>query len=322
MGMSSAKGLPTRRVAGSGRAAWRWWRRKIVAPVLASPAAGAYAALWLIAAVFLVVRGQSILGSVAFLLGTMVFVVITVALTEDPPEVAVPAPVARRRVSAQLAVALLVVGITGYEGLAFHRVIPRDAAFVPLWTPVTDWFGQLGSRYLSPAIVGDPYRVVANPARYVLLLLPQLLLLGARPRELGLGRGHRTWRVLAVWCAIPLVWWAIALATGQLRPAVLGRRLVSHSLQNGFFEEFLFRGALQTRLAALLGQGWGVVLQALVFGLWHLGANIRDTGGDVPAGIAYTIISQGTFGLAMGLLRLRTRNLAACSVVHVVNNSF
>ena len=309
--------------AGAGRASWRWWRHNIVAPVLGSPAAGAYAALWLIAAAYLVAQGQSILLPLTLLLVTAVFNVATVALTADPPPVErAAAPAARRRVGAQLAVALLVVGITGYEALAFHRLIPRDAAFITLWTPITAWFGQLGSRYLDPAIVGDPYNALFNPARYVLLLLPLLLLLGARPRELGFGRGHRTWRVLAVWCAIPLAGLAFALATGQLQPGLLGRRLVSNSLQNGFFEEFLCRGALQSRLTALLGPGWGLVLQALVFGLWHLGLAVRNMGGDVPAGIAFAIINQGTLGLSFGLLYLRTRNLAASSVVHVVSNTF
>ena len=98
--------------------------------------------------------------------------------------------------------------------------------------------------------------------------------------------------------------------------------MIGNSLQNGFFEEFLFRGALHTRLSRLLPAPGALVLQALLFGLWHLGANIRMMDGDLLAGAAVCIVSQTIGGLAYGLVFTRTRNLIAPSVAHVMMNAF
>lgn len=146
-------------------------------------------------------------------------------------------------------------------------------------------------------------------------------MLGARWRGLGFGRGHRIGRVLLLWCAIPVAFWLVQIATGALSLLVLAQRLVGHTLQNGPFEEFLFRGALQTRLALLLGTPWALVGQALIFGAWHLGLGTSTVGGNVLAGLALTIVSQSVFGLVAGILFWRTRNLIVPSVVHVVLNS-
>ncbi|MFN8513870.1 MAG: CPBP family intramembrane glutamic endopeptidase [Thermomicrobiales bacterium] len=93
-------------------------------------------------------------------------------------------------------------------------------------------------------------------------------------------------------------------------------------MNNGFFEEFLFRGALQTRLRALGGPGWALVIQALVFGAWHLGLGYTNTdhAGLLPA-LASTIVYQATLGLAFGVIFERTRNLLAPSVAHILVNS-
>lgn len=58
-------------------------------------------------------------------------------------------------------------------------------------------------------------------------------------------------------------------------------------------EEFLFRGALQTRLRWLRGPGWALVIQALVFGAWHLGLGYATTdyAGFLPA-LASTLSHQ------------------------------
>jgi membrane protease YdiL (CAAX protease family) len=93
-------------------------------------------------------------------------------------------------------------------------------------------------------------------------------------------------------------------------------------MQNGFFEEFLFRGALQTRLRKLTTPAWALVLQALIFGLWHLGAGYSATGGsDLLTAAASTIVAQASLGLAFGIIFERTRNLFASSAFHIVINS-
>lgn len=98
--------------------------------------------------------------------------------------------------------------------------------------------------------------------------------------------------------------------------------MLSHLLINGFGEEFLFRGALQTRVRALLGPSWAIVIQALAFGIWHFGANYGSLGmTGVAAATAYCVVKSATFGLAFGIIFQRTRNLLACSMIHVVTNS-
>ena len=97
---------------------------------------------------------------------------------------------------------------------------------------------------------------------------------------------------------------------------------MGHLLQNGFSEEFLFRGAFQTRLRAFMTSDWALVIQALVFGLWHIGFDTQTMGGDVLAGLALGIASHSVMGLALGILFQRTRNLIAPSLVHVANNMF
>jgi membrane protease YdiL (CAAX protease family) len=103
---------------------------------------------------------------------------------------------------------------------------------------------------------------------------------------------------------------------------VVGARLLSNAIQNGFFEEFLFRGALQTRLRRILNPAWAVVIQALIFGVWHLGLGYTNTAYDgfLPA-VTATLVNQAVLGLAFGMIFERTRNLLAPSVVHVFFNS-
>ncbi|MBP2017815.1 membrane protease YdiL (CAAX protease family) [Symbiobacterium terraclitae] len=89
---------------------------------------------------------------------------------------------------------------------------------------------------------------------------------------------------------------------------------------NGFTEEFLFRGALQTRLALLTGDGWGLVLTSLIFGVMHVGAAAALLGGDFLAGMALCVASHAPAGLLFGLTALRTRSLISPTVAHIALN--
>jgi membrane protease YdiL (CAAX protease family) len=214
-----------------------------------------------------------------------------------------------------MALISLVVLLTAWRGLVFHHALGAEAT-LPLWSPMVDAFQRLGDRWFGNS------NFVANPVLYVGLPLPLLLLAGARLSSLGFGRGHRVGRALLHWCALPCAFFAYGLLSGQLAVGQLAGRFLSHSLNNGFFEEFLFRGALQTRLRLLWGPGWALVLQALVFGVWHLGLGFTDTGhvGVLPA-LASTLVHQAVVGLGFGIIFERTRNLLAPSIVHVVANS-
>jgi membrane protease YdiL (CAAX protease family) len=298
--------------------------QKAIRPAIGSPAAWCFAAIWAAAAIYLLAVGHVlwVVKCVGLLVFTLVFCVFTVALTQpksEPEEK--PSRTWRVGLLLQVAVIIFFIVITGYQSLMSHGVIRH--ASIPLWTPVIRFFGRLGEQLFNSDIVGNSYLALANPARYILLPLPFLLLLGARFRKLGFERGHRTWRVLALWCFVPVVLLISQFAVGRLTLGRIARRLVSNSLQNGFFEEFLFRGALQTRLRFFMSPYWAIVLQAFAFGgLWHIGIGFRETGSqDIIAGVASAIVIRATAGLAFGIIFQRTRNLLACSVIHVVTNS-
>lgn len=85
-------------------------------------------------------------------------------------------------------------------------------------------------------------------------------------------------------------------------------------------EEFFFRGYLQTRLNQLLGQpfnlfgvaiGWGLVLTAFIFMIFHLlfAINIWNLGVFLPA-------------LVMGWLKDKTGSITAPIVFHALSNIF
>jgi len=164
-----------------------------------------------------------------------------------------------------------------------------------------------------PMYVRDPLLYFALPA--LALAAP-----GLRRRELGLGRGWRAWRVTAVWSVVPLYVVALALAAGAATPSALFDSLAGNVLRNGFFEEFLWRGAVLGRLRPLMGTGWAVALSSLGFGLWHLGPDTSRLGGNLAAGLAYCVVCQATVGLGFAVAYVRTRNLLAPSVAHVLFN--
>lgn len=214
----------------------------------------------------------------------------------------------RTRLLAQLVVLAAVIVITG--------LFPN----APIWSGMVAWLRGLGDATLPVEWFGGPGNVVANPVQYFVIPLILLLALGARPGELGLGRGHRVWRASLVWLVIPGLLLLIPAAIGALSPQAFVRRILGNFFQNGFFEEFLFRGALQTRLSFFLSTPWTLVTQALIFGLWHIRSNTEQFGGNVLGGLAWCIVSQGVLGLVFGFVFYRTRNLVAPTVAHVMIN--
>lgn len=288
---------------------------RILADVRASRAARFFGVTWLSAALVLVLTGQDfpfdgLLTGAVFLFLSL----LTVAITQATQ--AVPAAAVRRpRLWLQVGLILVFVLLTAWRGLTFHRAIAPEAS-IPLWSPLVDALQRMGAEWFGNITY------VANPVMYVLLPLLVLLLAGASLRSLGFGRGHRVGRVLLLWCALPVLFFAYFLLAGQLTVERLAGRFLANSLSNGFFEEFLFRGALQTRLRPLVGPSSAVVVQALVFGAWHLGLGFTNTdhAGWLPA-LASTLANQAIVGLAYGIVFERTRNLLAPSAIHVLVDS-
>lgn len=287
--------------------------------VLVSPAAWFFAIIWLVSIGYLLLTGNGVIGSTTFALGILVFSAITVSITENQAET----PVAEKKRSPffwlQLLVVVFFILLTGYRGFVFN-VQPARAMNIPVWSWFGDWFSNLGGRYLSNLVDHSPGLAAENFAGYFLIPFVLLLLLGARLPDLGFGKGHRVSRVTALWVSIPLVFFIINIVNGSTSLMRLGMMFFGNLLRNGFSEEFLFRGALQTRLKDWLGSELALVLQALVFAVWHLGADTQFMGGDVLQGLALGIASHSISGLAMGVIFQRTRNLIAPSITHVVIN--
>lgn len=145
------------------------------------------------------------------------------------------------------------------------------------------------------------------------------MLLGARPAELRLSWGYRSWAAAAPYLLLGGAMAAVRIATGGLSMSYHLPRVLVFS-RNGFTEEFLFRGALQTRLASLMGDGWGLVLSSLTFGVLHVGAAAALLGGDFLVGLALCVASHAPAGLLFGLTALRTRSLIAPTVAHIALN--
>jgi membrane protease YdiL (CAAX protease family) len=287
------------------------WRP--VMRTLSDPAAWFFAAVWFIALGILVLRGYAdrALGAPFVLLPTLFLSWLTVLLTEDPPDD--PPHESRPRLVVQLLVVLAISALLALSAMFLFQVGPRALGSIPLWSGIFDWLLRLGQALPFPAPVA-----ISNPVLEVGLPLVLLLALGASWRELGFSRSHRAGRVIALWSVIQLLNLVVLVITGKAWLLRLLGVFIRNAFQNGPVEEFLFRGALMTRLSLLVGGGWGLVLSALTFGLWHVGANAHsETGGDLPSAVCAGILGQAPYGIAFGVIFRRTRSLLAGSIVHM-----
>ena len=289
--------------------------------ILSSRAAWFYAIIWLLSIAYLGLRGNGVFGSVAFALGILVFCCITVLITKDVDEQPVESQRSDYRSWLQRAIVLVFVALTGYGGFIFN-VRPGQPVNIPLWSPVVNWFGQLGGQYLNDVVDHSPTLATSNLARYVLIPLVFLLLSDARFRSLGFAKGYRVWQVTLFWISIPLILFITQIFSGVTTLTSLAKMFLGNLLRNGFSEEFLFRGALQSRLQALVSSDWALVIQALLFGVWHLGLDTQTMVRDILQGFALGIASHSILGLGVGIIFQPTRNLVAPSIVHVANNMF
>jgi uncharacterized protein len=98
----------------------------------------------------------------------------------------------------------------------------------------------------------------------------------------------------------------------------------------GVVEEFFFRVLLQERLAAVLRSAWGgLVVAAVLFGLVHApGFYLRTAATQefLPShpsllmAIGYSIVMTSLAGLFLGVLWMRTKNLAVLVIVHAAGD--
>lgn len=171
------------------------------------------------------------------------------------------------------------------------------------------WGAYLRTR---PAL-GDT--ALANFMVYVVIPGAIVLALGARPRELGLSRpADGTLRAALICLVLPVALFVWVLASGRMGVGRVSYIVARNLLSSGFSEEFLFRGLAFSHLRAFMQTEWALFIQALLFGLFHLGSSLNEP--NVLVLVAYLFALNAVPGYLLGLLALRTRSLALPVTVH------
>ena len=201
------------RIAPSYRAAF--------AAALRAPATWFGVLLVLLATLYLVVTSSigALLIALGAAVGTGLLVLLTIPLTPDvAPSPWVGVSRSRWRGWLQLGLVLLLVLLVYQALLASFGLLPPSLTTVPLWT------GFLNAVYQAQASLGIPANYLLVPLIYFVLPFAALLLLGARPGELGFARGYHAWRIAALWSVLPLALILIAFAQGHWTSRARKRR--------------------------------------------------------------------------------------------------
>jgi membrane protease YdiL (CAAX protease family) len=120
---------------------------------------------------------------------------------------------------------------------------------------------------------------------------------------------------------------AIDPQTGLAGGLGLALVLLAGNVINSSMEESLFRGVMLTHFRTRISLWQANLLQAVVFGLWHLAWPARRlVAGQVDASAATSqaaviVVAATISGLAYGYLYLKTDNLWAPWLAHAINNS-
>ncbi|TQO19894.1 membrane protease YdiL (CAAX protease family) [Rhodoglobus vestalii] len=151
-----------------------------------------------------------------------------------------------------------------------------------------------------------------------------LLLLARRSVKIQWNRQPSRWWapaiVVVVWTVLSQIApWNPRFEIAGLDPNFVMVAAVATALTAGVGEELFYRRWLQTRLEAGLGAWPGIVAASLAFALMHLAS--RGTG-DIVFDVARVIVAQGSFGLFLGVMWWRYRNLTAIIIIHIFTNGW
>ncbi|SMQ74981.1 Membrane protease YdiL, CAAX protease family [Agreia sp. VKM Ac-1783] len=162
-------------------------------------------------------------------------------------------------------------------------------------------------------------------AKLVLLIAIPAVIVGVL-RGMRLERVRGSWRwwaaavVVAVWALLSQVApWNPRPDLSGIDPVVLVVTATATAITAGVGEELFYRRWLQTRLEASLGVWPGIALASFGFALMHLGSH--STGAPV-LDVARVVVAQGSFGLFLGVLWWKYRNLTAIVAAHVIMNGW
>jgi membrane protease YdiL (CAAX protease family) len=91
-----------------------------------------------------------------------------------------------------------------------------------------------------------------------------------------------------------------------------------HTLCVGVSEEGFFRGYVQTHLEKFYGTNKAILIQAVLFGIWHF---VWDLNPFNPWGMVQYVAITFFIGLPFGYFYTKTRNLASVVIAHGLWNS-
>lgn len=255
----------------------------------ASPAAWLFCILYVLATVYLVVAAHVSFVFISFyaLLFLVLCIVVVIPLTRGRP-----AP-------------------------AWEEAAPFSRS--KLWWQCGSMFCYCLLLIAAPAVLPILVGTGASAIFFVAESLPFLLialLLGARWRGLGFGRGYHTWRVTLALLTLALIPFIIGIVSSKTYTITTLLLPIAYVISAGIPEEIGFRGVLTTRFIRLLGPQWGMVLASLLFGFVHFVGNFNTFHVSALASLAFCLAFQAPLGLALALIMQRTRNLVAGVLFH------
>ncbi len=299
-----------------------------LAATVRSNAAWFFGGLALAAVSVLLLEGRTdvLRSAFPYLVGMPIMIALTLLLTSgvkklDPIETRCT----KTQLSWQVVLLLIIIAFDAYRSIIFY--FPNTFQIPGVYDLARLSIYFLGPKPVAPGHMYSapkpPGHLIAIPVIEFLIPLPLLLLLGARWRELGLGRGYFSWRVILTWSIAPILGLIAVTYLGIDTGIIMFLQHTGRAvLQTGFPTDFLFRGALLTRLSYLIREDWGLVLSMLIFGFSFLGYQTNEVYGNWLVGAASTILIQAMLGLALGMILQRTGNLLASSIFYTLFELF
>jgi membrane protease YdiL (CAAX protease family) len=184
-----------------------------------------------------------------------------------------------------------------------------------------DWFwnspaNAVLQRFFAPASLGNGDSAIPNFLTYALIPGALLFLLGAKPIELGLTSWRKgAWSALLGALVLPAIFIGLWFSKGHGSAGLLLTYLAHNFLSNGFSEEFLMRAMTLSHLRAFVPKEWAVVIQAILFGLFHLAPlGRRDVNWFLET--AADIAMNAPVGFFLALIALRARSVLLPGLIH------
>ena len=218
-------------------------------------------------------------------------------------------------------------------GIGLVLVLPRRSPNRPVLLGARRPFVVTTVSLVALAVT-FPVAVASVPLEGELYILGKLVLFMAIPAvvliifrrsvEIRWNRDPSRWWapaiVIVAWTLLSQVApWNPTFDPGGADPLFIIVAATATAITAGVGEELFYRRWLQSRFEAVLGAGPGIVLAALAFALMHLGSHGT---GQPLLDVARVVVIQGSFGLFLGIMWWRYRNLAAIIVLHIIANGW